>query len=74
MSEIQSVDKQLGIKCPTSIVISRSVFASRAINFCIEDNLSRFIILPLTFLNNSLLRICYRTSKNVFRHQHPVGT
>ena len=55
MSEIQSVDRQLCIKFPTSIVISRSVFESRAINFCFENNLSKFIILPLTFLNNSLL-------------------
>ena len=43
MSEIQSVDKQLCIKFPTSIVISRSVFESRAINFCIEDKLSKFM-------------------------------
>ena len=38
MSEIQSVDRQLCIKFPASIVISRSVYESGAINFCFDDN------------------------------------
>ena len=59
------------------MMISRSVFATRAMDFCIVYNLSDFIIFPLNFLNNTLLlyhRIYYRTLQKVFHHDHRVGT